>query len=80
VPKLTSVTIAYSVGFKANIGDFSNASTNFEKSETWNVMDLTAIEVAELEEGRFQRIKEDLDKRVEVAHHEIMGTKPETSK
>ena len=60
MPKLTEVRLSYSVGMKANIGNYESADFHINEGETWDVSDLSTEEVATFVNDRHYKLREKL--------------------
>ena len=71
--KIEKLTIAYSLGITANLGNFESSPVRLTREETWDVEDLDDYQVDELWESRRKAIKAELDPLVEAEYKEVLG-------
>lgn len=71
MPKLESVSINYSVGVKANIGNYESSDAHFSRSETWTVEDLA--EADSLYQERYTALASELDELAMQAYTDMKG-------
>lgn len=67
----TELRVSYSVGFKANMGNYESADVHFSEAETYDVAALSPEEIAGLSDERNTALREKLDERVGVALKEL---------
>lgn len=72
-PKIVSMGVSYSVGFKANLGDFSSADVRLSRDETWDVSDLTPDQAKALWHERYQSMRAELGDASQAEYDEVMG-------
>ena len=72
-PKRTEISVSYSYGIKANLGQgtYENADVHISKRETWNVEGMAAARVDKLWSDRFEALKEEIDALVEEEYSNI---------
>lgn len=71
--KLEKLTISYSLGITANLGNFESSPVRIAREETWDVEDLDDYQVDELFETRRKALKEELDRLVAAEYKEVLG-------
>lgn len=72
-PKLTEISVSYSVGVKANLGNYESADVHLSRTERWNVEGLTADGATALYDARYGEIREELGARIEKEYAEMIG-------
>lgn len=61
MPKQTELNVSYSVGIKANIGNYESADNHYSRSEKWDVSDIEVDEIDALYQERFEALQAELD-------------------
>lgn len=75
-PKIVQIGVSYTVGFKANLGDFESADVRISRDEKWDVSDLTADEAKKLWNERFSSMKKEVGLLSQREYNEVMGVDP----
>lgn len=73
--QLTELSINYSLGLRANLGNWEHADIHVSRSEKWNVEGMNPDDVDTLFEARRRALKELLDPIVEGEYNEVLGKK-----
>lgn len=73
--ELTELSINYSLGLRANLGNWEHADIHVSRSEKWNVEGMSTSDVDDLFEARKRHLKEVLDPIVEGEYNEVLGKK-----
>ncbi len=69
--KQTKLTVSFSTGMKANIGNYESQNAELTRTEEWDVTGLLPVEVDKLWTERFGRIKEQLDEMILHDYEEV---------
>lgn len=70
-PKQTELSVNYSVGVKANLGDYENANVMLSRSERWDTSGMTPEEIDAFYLDRYEKLREELGKAVEFEYQEL---------
>ena len=73
--QLTELSINYSLGLRANLGNWEHADIHVSRSEKWDVAGMAPNDVDDLFEARRRALKELLDPIVEGEYKEVLGKK-----
>lgn len=73
--ELTEFSINYSLGLRANLGNWEHADIHVSRSERWDVKGMAREDVDDLFEARRRALKELLDPLVEGEYNEVLGKK-----
>jgi hypothetical protein len=71
VPKITELRVTYSVGVKANIGNYESADAHLSRGETWQVEDLSLEDADTFYAGRMGAMRQELGRQVETEYKEL---------
>lgn len=71
MPKQTELSVSYSVGVKANIGNYESTDVHLSKSEKWDVADLNDEAIGELYTARLEAINVELSDVIESEYKAI---------
>lgn len=72
-PTQVELSINYSVGVKANIGNYENSQASVSKSERWNVEGLSQEEISKLYSERYQALHDELGELIEIEYKEMIS-------
>lgn len=73
MPNQTKLSINYSVGVKANIGNYENASVHVSRSEEYDVDGMTREEIDSLYEERYAALNTEVSTLVEEEYKIMKG-------
>lgn len=74
-PKLIELKVSYSVGVKANIGNYESADAHVSRGETWDVTGLTEEEATKFYNDRVQALHVELGLIIENEYADMLGAK-----
>lgn len=63
-PKLREITVSYSVGMKANIGNYESADAHMSRTERWDVSGMTIEKAGDLYNARMHQIEQELGEQI----------------
>ena len=72
-PKLTELKVSYSVGVKANLGNYENADAHVSRGETWDVTGMTEEEVTKFYNDRIAALHVELGLIIEAEYADMFG-------
>lgn len=75
MPKLQEITVNYSVGVKANLGNYESGDAHVSRTEKWDVSDLTIKKADEFYVERYMALRDELGPMIEHEYAELKGTK-----
>lgn len=73
--QLTELSINYSLGLRANLGNWEHADIHVSRAERWDVTGMNPEDVDDLFEARRRALKELLDPIAEGEYNEVLGKK-----
>lgn len=76
-PKLTEMTVSYSVGVKANLGNYESADTHLSRTERWDVSGLTEDGASTFYNERYEALRRDLGRKAEREYRDMIGAPEE---
>lgn len=72
-PTQTELSINYSVGVKANIGNYESSDAHVSRSEKWNVEGMSDEEIDVFWHTRYQTLHDSLGELIESEYMEMLG-------
>ena len=72
-PALSEITVSYSVGVKANLGNYESGDCHLSRTEKWDVRGMDEQAASEFANTRYSVLKEELDSQVEKEYKELKG-------
>lgn len=73
-PKLTELKVSYSVGVKANIGNYESADAHVSRGETWDVTGMTEEQATKLYNDRVAVLHTELGLIIESEYADMLGS------
>lgn len=74
-PKLLELKLSYSLGVKANLGNFESADAHVSRGETWDVTGMTEAEAKGFYDGRIAALHTEIGLIIESEYAEMLGGK-----
>ncbi len=71
MPKQLELTVSYSLGVKANLGNYESGDAHISKTEKWDVSDLKDDEIVAFESARYVELHKLLGPRIEEEYREM---------
>lgn len=68
----TELVVNYSIGVKANLGNYESGDVHLSKTEKWNVEGLTQAQISALYEDRHLVLHDELGAKIEEEYEELI--------
>lgn len=73
-PKLIELKVSYSIGVKANLGNYESADAHVSRGETWDVTGMTEEDATKLFNDRQAAMHAELGLIIESEYADMLGS------